>query len=927
VAKQAIAVKCIDNFPLYPSKWVFLVIEGLLSSCLICRQTLEVAEEIEETMRRNIDRASRAFEEHYLEEVQEALREELGSQQARIHELNRDYRMAGRLDYNERVVRARRMESYQERRIVLHWMQEEPYHGRVDFLPDNDPSATEQTIYVGLTSLGELPNLLVYDWRARICRLYYQSRGEGPAFYSLPNGRHVSGNILLRRSYQFHDGILTKIYGTPFSEEVYTDREVAERHDTVDVQIQASDTMDTFLLRILQEHRTSGRMREIVRSIQAEQDTIIRSDGDVIVVNGPAGSGKTVVALHRAAYLLYHLRSERGAGRVGNMLVISPNAIFSSYISNVLPELYERPIGQLIFDRFVEKTIRDLARKERFNLTSIESKEEYYEKMLVGNEDSPNTRDASPRLKQSYMMVESIERFVERYAIEIQNEFSSIAIDIPETFTVNINQLREQIQTTRGVSADPDNRREVLLSLIVNTRRRTRSNRSSTRNRILQRSIGEGRRVALSSISIRVDKFPRPRRQVLTSLTIRRPKVSLPRATQMTQRNELYTLEEMQRDFRLQGNKPIAQRINAVLSEFRTRINMYSNEPYADSRNICISSDKFERLKGRMHKYLHKSIFELYRELWSQLKETWTGLCDYLQNSGNGQECQRIEELVQEAETTLRSLEQGQISYEDALLLLWLNGLYYEFPSFGNNIQHVIVDEAQDYSRSHYEYFRRCLPKQCRYTIVGDRYQALYGEDGCGDFQWLDQIFPGGITHFNLEWSYRSTKEITEFARYILPGCPPIQSIRATNRKPKLVQVGRGHTVRAIKHLMSQLPPEEYPSVAIVCKTVEEGWEWYQRLSSDREVYGRQISLLSVETTSLGTGLLVAPLIYAKGLEFDAVIIPNASASRYSRESDRNALYVACTRALHDLYLCYEDEASPLLPSPESGLYEQCIYS
>jgi DNA helicase-2/ATP-dependent DNA helicase PcrA len=126
---------------------------------------------------------------------------------------------------------------------------------------------------------------------------------------------------------------------------------------------------------------------------------------------------------------------------------------------------------------------------------------------------------------------------------------------------------------------------------------------------------------------------------------------------------------------------------------------------------------------------------------------------------------------------------------------------------------------------------------------------------------------------------------------------------------------------------MSQLPPEEYPSVAIVCKTVEEGWEWYQRLSSDREVYGRQISLLSVETTSLGTGLLVAPLIYAKGLEFDAVIIPNASASRYSRESDRNALYVACTRALHDLYLCYEDEASPLLPSPESGLYEQCIYS
>ena len=125
----------------------------------------------------------------------------------------------------------------------------------------------------------------------------------------------------------------------------------------------AQEAADSMLLSLLNRN-SSGKMRQIVQSIQAEQDTIIRSAGDVVVVQGPAGSGKTIIALHRAAYLLYDMRLERErlAQRYGHisaqrMLVFSPNSVFADYISRVLPDLHEDQITQVILEQFLQSEL------------------------------------------------------------------------------------------------------------------------------------------------------------------------------------------------------------------------------------------------------------------------------------------------------------------------------------------------------------------------------------------------------------------------------------------------------------------------------------------------------------------------------------------------------------------------------------------
>lgn len=228
------------------------------------------------------------------------------------------------------------------------------YFGRVDF----ESEGFLDKIYIGLNGISEGLDFYVFDWRSPVASLFY-NYGIGEASYKAPMGE-VKGNISLKRQY--------KING-----------EEIERCFDSNINID-----DEYLQEILANSSTE-LMTNIVTTIQKEQNEIIRNVSDkYLIVQGIAGSGKTSVALHRIAYLLYQEKNLTS----NNILIFSPNDVFTKYISNVLPELGEDNVLQTTFSDFAKSYIRDF--KEIESLTSFIGR--YYKNKVINEEEYKTIR-------------------------------------------------------------------------------------------------------------------------------------------------------------------------------------------------------------------------------------------------------------------------------------------------------------------------------------------------------------------------------------------------------------------------------------------------------------------------------------------------------------------------------------------------------
>ncbi|HBQ63443.1 MAG TPA: hypothetical protein DD727_00655, partial [Clostridiales bacterium] len=267
-----------------------------------------------------------------------------------------------------------------EKEIVrLEKMSGSPWFARIDFKYDKSPDAVRQ-IYIGMSGLisSDTGEILIYDWRAPVSGMFYDF-GLGRAWYRCPAGM-IHGEMLLKRQYRIRQGKLEAMFDT-------------------DLAI-GDDILQEILGR-----SADGRMRTIVNTIQREQNRIIREDlGNRLLVHGPAGSGKTSVALHRLAYLLYNRRDTLKPDQV---LVLSPGKIFSAYISGVLPELGEEAVKTVTFT--------DLAGSITDRQYSIEEPGEFSE-VLFKQTDDPATRCRrdSIRLKTAPEFLKALETYAER---------------------------------------------------------------------------------------------------------------------------------------------------------------------------------------------------------------------------------------------------------------------------------------------------------------------------------------------------------------------------------------------------------------------------------------------------------------------------------------------------------------------------------
>ena len=253
-------------------------------------------------------------------------------------------------------------------------IQNSPYFGAITF---KDSDFDIEKIYIGLTHLEDGEKHLIYDWRAPVSSLFYDY-GVGPARYKAPKG-FITGDITNKRQFKIEDGKLIRVFDNSLN-------------------------VDDDILQEVLSNSSSEKMKNIVNTIQQEQNQIIRNVEDKnLIVQGIAGSGKTSVALHRIAFLLYKIENLQS----NNVLIFSPNQVFSEYISNVLPELGEDNTMQTTFSDFLTTFI--------FEYKDVESFTNFVERYYKYNE--PNKELV--KYKQSDEIIDHINKYVEAFVNNI----------------------------------------------------------------------------------------------------------------------------------------------------------------------------------------------------------------------------------------------------------------------------------------------------------------------------------------------------------------------------------------------------------------------------------------------------------------------------------------------------------------------------
>jgi DNA helicase-2/ATP-dependent DNA helicase PcrA len=270
---------------------------------------------------------------------------------------------------------------------------------------------------------------------------------------------------------------------------------------------------------------------------------------------------------------------------------------------------------------------------------------------------------------------------------------------------------------------------------------------------------------------------------------------------------------------------------------------------------------------------------------------------------------------------TKEKLSRLELFYEDATPFLYLKELI-EGSRTNTEVRHLFIDEGQDYSPFQYAFLKRLFPRASM-TVLGDFGQAIFPQatnlhDADSP---LIRLYGKEETNLiRLDRSYRSTREIVDFTKSLLLDGEGIVPFNRSGRKTLLMKTGSSDTRAArMSDDLADLKNEGFDSIAVITKTAAESREAYEALT--KQGCG-DLRLITNETLTFEKGTAVIPAYLAKGVEFDAVLIYDASTQVYNRESERKLFYTACTRAMHQLLLYSTGEWSPYLQALDKTLYE-----
>ncbi|WP_312026087.1 RNA polymerase recycling motor HelD [Listeria booriae] len=676
---------------------------------------------------------------------------------------------------------------------ILRKLKDSPYFARVDFTPDDTKETTP--IYIGIAGLSNETedDYLIYDWRAPISSMYYDF-SPGPAEYASME-KIISGTMDLKRQFIIRHGELQSMF---------------------DTNVAIGDE----LLKEVLGNNASDKMKNIVATIQKEQNQIIRNiKNNYLIVQGVAGSGKTSVALQRAAYLLYHYKEELNND---NMLLFSPNPLFSSYIASVLPDLGETSIQQLTFQAYVEKRLG-----KHLTIESPFSQMEY----LLTTEDA--ARKAGIRFKASL------------------------------AFKEYIDQYAEQLSTDGLIFKNIALRGNVIIS---------------------KEAIGAYFYSLDHSISI-------PNRMSMTKDWLL---------------EELAFLEKEERDKDWVKDEAELLDIEDYTEVYHDLQDNTEDDTFDDfDKELKILTAKiarkyFRKIRAAVSKLKFLHVTALYKKLFdvqaddASLPENWDAVCVY----------------------TLESLRQKELLYEDTSPYMYLEDKLTRLKT-NTQIKHLFIDEAQDYSPFQFFVLQQLFPS-ARITVLGDIHQAIYMHTlNSATLFSGEEVQTDNTEKIELHKSYRSTRQIVDFTRHLLAVDLEIEPFERDGEKPSFVLcMDEQERDEKLRHTLAGLVGEEYGTIAVICKTAAESAAMYELLSPAFDV-----QLATEHSYSYDSGIIVLPAYLAKGIEFDAVIIPDASAQNYEKTFEQNLFYTACTRAMHELVLFAVGDKTPFMNRVPADFY------
>lgn len=678
---------------------------------------------------------------------------------------------------------------------------ESPYFGRIDF--QEEGTKETDTIYLGTGSFLDehMETFLVYDWRAPISSLYYDG-APGPAQYETPSGT-VKGEMLLKRQFVIHNGEIKVLFDTGV-------------------------TIGDELLQQVLSHSADDRMKSIVATIQKEQNAVIRNDKTrMLIVQGAAGSGKTSAALQRVAYLLYKYRETL---RADQMILFSPNPLFNSYVSTVLPELGEDNMQQTTFQSYLEHRLG-----KEFELEDVFTQTE----TLLNADDSP------------------------RYRARLE----SISFKSSGAYLDTIRRYKELLEKGGMLFKPVVFQGKVIVS----------SDEMSAQFYSYDSAVKLAGRIDLMKewMLKRLSEFAQSEKD----------------APWVEEQIQLLDTEDYQRAFQTMRRKQ--NRKSDTFDDF---------DKERDVLAKMVISNRLKPVRRWIKRFRYVDVKGMYRILYTDeslfrraagnletLPDYWAEICSL----------------------TVASLDNKSLLYEDATPFLYLKELLQGFRT-NTSIRHVIVDEVQDYSGFQLEFLKRLFPR-AKMTVLGDLNQAIYAHgEALGNLENLVSLYGEEDTEvINLTQSYRSTYEIVDFTRKMIPGGERIVPFNRSGEAPQVVAVNDEERLHeAIVTDIRELHEQGFQYVAVICRTEEESRRVHEQLSADIPT-----RLITKTTPAFEKGTLVVPAYLAKGVEFDAVIIYNGSEDVYHRESDRKLFYTACTRAMHKLHVYHIGEKSHFIPN------------
>ncbi|HWQ30473.1 MAG TPA: UvrD-helicase domain-containing protein [Negativicutes bacterium] len=656
-----------------------------------------------------------------------------------------------------------------------------PYFARIDLREADEQD--DEKIYIGLYSFIDMDSMqvLIHDWRAPVASVFYEYE-QGPAEYDTGVGR-IKVGVTLKRQFKIKDSKLLYMFDS-------------------------SVKIDDELLQEILSGNASDRMKNIVTTIQREQNRVIRFEGGSFLgVQGAAGSGKTSIALHRIAYLLYKDRNLDS----NNIVIFSPNHVFNDYISDVLPELGEERVLQTTFDEYATKLIKNGFRFESFN--------DHMEYLLsCGHSSSEDIRLKGYSLKNS----EELRKALGLYCQEIADRAEGL------------------------------------------------------------RDIYFGGRVIIKGSELR--------------------------------RVYLGTDSGLPLNKRLAAVKTRALYLLSKTEEARKAELLRIARENSDNSREAAAKARMEL--NREFREVREHIHEITR---LRLPEVFEGFLDsrYFYEAGRAFGLEEYE-VRTIGRHTAGSICSRQAKYEDTAILAYLRCFLDELPDTAC-IKHVVIDEAQDYSPLQYEVFKKLFPKSS-FTILGDVNQLINPYRKAADFERMKDIFGREDSAIlRLSKSYRSTREITQFSRAILPSDLQIESLNRAGKLPAVIRLETGcDSKRVLQEDIEALQAAGMKSIALLCRTAGECRELYRMLGNDSG-----IGMVLKDDDLYKSGVNIMPSYFCKGLEFDAVILYGADRDNYHTEGDRGLIYTLCTRALHILRIYYSDRLSPILESIDEALYEK----